>query len=32
MLDPTVISDVDVPTLKDKMEAKKQLLVSIHVY
>lgn len=27
-LDPTTILDVDVPTLKDKVEAKKNLLVS----
>lgn len=27
-LDPTVITDVHIPTLKDKVEAKKKLLVS----
>lgn len=27
-LDPNVISEVDVPTLKDKIEAKKSLMVS----
>lgn len=27
-LDPTSITEVDVPTMKDKIEAKKQLLVS----
>lgn len=28
-LDPTVIADVDIPTLKDKIEAKKKLLVRL---
>jgi U3 small nucleolar RNA-associated protein 7 len=27
-LDPTIITEVDLPTLKDKIEAKKQLIVS----
>lgn len=31
-LDPTTILDIDVPTLKDKVEARKNLLVSFRFY
>lgn len=31
-LDPSIIAELDVPTLQDKLEAKTKLLVFIHSY